>query len=68
MINIIKGQISTIEGNSAKIIIPETGVVSYKLEITREVIEANLNTPLKPGDWVIAVLYTKTDGVIVGSI
>lgn len=68
MINIVKGQISTIEGNSAKIIIPETGVVSYTLEITREVIEVNLDTPLKPGDWVIAVLYTKTDGVIVGSI
>ncbi len=46
MINIVKGQISTIEGNSAKIIIPETGVVSYTLEITREVIEVNLDTPL----------------------
>ena len=64
MINIIKGQISTNEGNSAKIIIQETGVESYNLEI----IEANLDTPLKPGDWVIAVLYTKSDGVIVGSI
>lgn len=68
MINIVKGEISTIDGDEAQIVIPGSqNVVSYKFKISNEVLSLR-ETPLVPGTAVIAVMYSRTDGVIIATV
>lgn len=68
MINIVKGEISTIDGDEAQIVIPGSqNVVSYKFKISNEVLSLR-ETPLVPGTVVIAVMYSRTDGVIIATV
>ena len=68
MINIIKGKISTIEGNEAKVFIPgNENFVSYKFKISNEVLRGRTE-PLNAGTTVVAVMYSRTDGVIIATV